>query len=187
MKQRDWRVALVTLSFLAILVMAASTAIVALGLYNVAADAPHTGFVRNVLEYARIRSIAVHAEDVRAPSLDKQSMIVEGASHYDAMCTGCHQAPGMKENEMRPGLDPKPPVLANGGLGTPAQMFWVIKHGIKMTGMPAWGVTHTDEEIWNVVAFLQRLPTLSPAQFRALITPSGSHREHGADHMDMRH
>jgi mono/diheme cytochrome c family protein len=114
-------------------------------------------------------------------------MIADGASDYDAMCTGCHLAPGMAENEMRPGLNPKPPQLATLPRGDAAEQFWIIKHGIDMTGMPAWGKTHSDAEIWNMVAFLQKLPTLSPAQYRALVASSAGHHDHDHDHMDMSH
>jgi len=107
------------------------------------------------------------------------------------MCTGCHLAPGMTENEMRPGMNPKPPQLASIPALAPATQFWIIKHGIKMTGMSAWGVTHPDQEIWNMVAFLQRLPTLSPQQYHALTSASAGHHEHdehpGSMKMDMGH
>ena len=97
-----------------------------------------------------------------------EQMIAEGAEHYAAMCTGCHLAPGMHENEMRPGLNPKPPILASLPSQDPREQFWIVKHGLKMTAMPAWGATHTDEEIWNIVAFLQKLPGMSPTRYRAL-------------------
>jgi mono/diheme cytochrome c family protein len=156
----------------------------ATGAYNVAADAPHTTLVRDFVSYVRSRSITVRARDIKVPRLDDRRMIVEGAEHYDAMCTGCHLAPGMAENEMRPGMNPRPPILAK-AVGNPAKMFWTIKHGIKMSGMPAWGVTHSDEEIWNMVAFLNVLPRLTPAQYRALVAQGGEH--HDTDHMDMSH
>jgi mono/diheme cytochrome c family protein len=156
----------------------------AAGFYNIAADAPHTRLVRDFVSYMRRHSIAVRVRDVKVPRLDDRKMIVEGAEHYDAMCTGCHLAPGKAENEMRPGMNPKPPILGK-TTGTPAEMFWTIKHGIKMTGMPAWGVTHSDAEIWNMVAFLKVLPRLTPAQYRALVAQGGDHHDH--DQMDMSH
>jgi mono/diheme cytochrome c family protein len=89
----------------------------------------------------------------------------------------------MAENEMRPGMNPRPPVLWREPADEPAEQFWVIKHGIKMTGMPAWGVTHSDQEIWNMVAFLQILPSLSPQRYRALTMEAAGHHDH--DHMNM--
>jgi len=84
-------------------------------------------------------------------------------------------------------MNPKPPILAEGPAGDPREDFWIIKHGIKMTGMPAWGVTHSDEEIWNIVAVLQQLPRLSPAAYQALVAKAPGHHEHemgDRDHME---
>jgi mono/diheme cytochrome c family protein len=175
-------------AFLAVM-LALGGLLIITGAYNVAADAPHTSFVRALIGYARERSIRVRAGDVAVPRLDDPKMIADGASDYDAMCTGCHLAPGMAENEMRPGLNPKPPLLEHGRAGHAAEQFWIIKHGVKMTAMPAWGFTHSDAEIWNMVAFLQKLPALSPAQYRALVAQSGDHHAHDHDNapMDMSH
>ncbi|HEY7978815.1 MAG TPA: cytochrome c [Rhizomicrobium sp.] len=152
------------------------------GLYNVAADAPHAGVTKALIAAIRERSIESRSGDVVVPPLSNH-MIADGAAHYDAMCTACHLAPGMAENEMRPGMNPKPPVLWRFKHGDPREQFWVIKHGIKMSGMPAWGMTHSDEEIWDMVAFLQKLPLLSPAQYKAVVASGGEHHDH--DHMDM--
>jgi mono/diheme cytochrome c family protein len=151
------------------------------GVYNVAADAPHLAITRAILEFVRERSIDARAEDVKAPPLADPQMIADGAADYDAMCTGCHLAPGIAENEMRPGMNPKPPLLAARSETNASEDFWIIKHGIKMTAMPAWGMTHSDKEIWNMVAFLQKLPKLTPQQYRALAA-SG---HHDMENMDM--
>jgi mono/diheme cytochrome c family protein len=166
----------------ALLVIAGAMA--ASGAFDVAADSPHSALGFRLLHYVRTRSVAVRAADVKVPPLTDPAMLVEGMEHYDAMCTGCHLAPGMRENEMRPGMNPKPPVLYRMPRGNPAEQFWIVKHGIKMTGMPAWGTTHTDEEIWDIVALLQKLPTLSPAHYRALAAKAGHH--HDDESMDTR-
>ena len=168
----------------AIVLMAGLATIFAFsGIYDVAADTPHTALARMLIAAARERSIESRLGDVKVPPLDDAHMIADGAADYDAMCTACHLAPGMGENEMRPGMNPKPPLFWHTQHGDPREQFWVIKHGIKMTGMPAWGVTHSDEEIWNMVAFLQKLPSLSPPQYRAIVASGGDHHDH--DHMDM--
>ena len=163
---------------LILIVVAVVIAVAAMGAYDVSADRPHTGFVARAIAYVRDRSIDARAEGIKAPPLNKPNMIAEGAEHYDAMCTGCHLAPGAHDNEMRPGMNPRPPRLAAFGPGDPRGQFWTVKHGIRMTGMPAWGKTHSDEDIWNIVAFLQKLPTLSPEQYRALVKHAGGHHEH---------
>jgi mono/diheme cytochrome c family protein len=85
------------------------------------------------------------------------------------MCVDCHLAPGAKQSEMREGLYPQPPDLTQHVDASPAEMFWVIKHGIKMSAMPAWGKTHDDGSIWGLVAFVQKLPELTPDQYRGLV------------------
>lgn len=155
-------------------------AFVSLGAYDFAADVPHTNLVADLIDYARDRSVEERAEDIKVPKLDDSKMIAEGANHYAGMCTGCHLAPGMAENEMRQGMYPKPPVLANMAVEDPAERFWIVKHGLKMSGMPAWGKTHSDEEIWAIIAFLQKLPSLTPEQYRAMTAASSEHH-----HMDM--
>ena len=139
------------------------------GLFNVAADAPHWGFTSRLMETIRERSIAVRADDIRVPDLDEPGLIAVGAEHYSEMCTGCHLAPGMSDTELRAGLYPKPPNLTQRAAPrSPEETFWIIKHGLKLTGMPAWGVTHADESIWGLVAFVKKLPDLSPEAYRDL-------------------
>jgi mono/diheme cytochrome c family protein len=95
-----------------------------------------------------------------------------GAAEYDDMCSGCHLAPGQEKTEISKGLYPSPPELSRGNDLNPAEQFWVLKHGIKMTGMPAWGSTHEDNLLWDIVAFIQKLPALSPEQYQALVKSS---------------
>ena len=155
---------------LAVVAAVAGAATIYLGVYDVAADVPHTRPVLWLLGVARDRSIAVRARRVRVPAdLGDSARIASGAGLYDDMCSSCHLAPGMERTEISQGLYPPAPELDRRGDLTPAQSFWIIKHGMKMTGMAAWGRTHSDTLIWNMVAFLQRLPALSPDQYRALV------------------
>jgi mono/diheme cytochrome c family protein len=140
------------------------------GAYNIAADAPHTGVVFALLNAVRERSIAVRSQDIAAPpSLGDSKRVAAGAGLYNEMCSGCHLAPGMERTEISQGLYPRAPELSRGVALTPQEEFWTIKHGIKMTGMAAWGPTHNDTLIWDMVAFLQKLPSLSPAKYQALV------------------
>ena len=152
------------------------------GVYNMAADEPHSALVLRLVETLRERSIEVHAKGIAAPKLDDPALIAEGAEHYSAMCTGCHLAPGMYDSEIRPGLYPQPPILAKRRPREPAQDFWIIKHGIKMSGMPAWGATHDDDAIWGMVAFLQKLPELSPDAYQQLVPHGDGSEEHEHEH-----
>ncbi len=115
------------------------------GGFDIAADQPHDAWIDWVAETARERSIAVRAQRIDVPNLDDPKLIAEGASEYSQMCAGCHLAPGVQDNELRPGLYPPPPELAKQGntrgdaTAAAARQFWIIKHGIKMSAMPGLG------------------------------------------------
>lgn len=147
------------------------------GIYNVGADDHHTRPVYLLIETMRQRSIQARASDLQVPKLKDPARIIQGAGNYDAMCTGCHLKPGMTETELSKGLYPAPPDLTKQTMDA-AEAFWVIKHGIKASGMPAWGKSMEDEYIWNMVAFLQELPKLDAARYQALVSSSGGH-SHG--------
>jgi mono/diheme cytochrome c family protein len=149
------------------------------GFYNIGADAPHSGLVASTLEELRERSIENRARRIRPPAdLGSARRVTAGAGLYAEMCTGCHLGPGVEESEISQGLYPLAPELARGTDLSPAEQFWVIKHGVKLTAMPAWGKTHSDELIWDMVAFLQALPKLSPEQYKAAVASApGDHEE----------
>ena len=157
---------------LIILVIAAAFAgiFVYAGLYNIGADKPHSKLVYNILDTLRERSIAANASGIKPPAdLNSLKRIQAGAGLYAEMCTGCHLGPGVEPSEMSQGLYPQAPQLARGNDHTPAQQFWIIKHGVKLSAMPAWGKTHNDELIWDMVAFLQQLPKMSPEQYKQVV------------------
>lgn len=170
------------LAVLLIVTLLAVAAIAYGGLYDFGADAPHWAPVEHVIAFARARAVTVRARDVAVPVFNTE-MLADGASDYDAMCTACHLAPGMDESEMRPGLYPAPPRFERFAALSAAEQFWIVKHGIKMSGMPAWGRTHSDAEIWNMVAFLQKLPGMTPTAYKAMTKVAEGH--HDMDHMDM--
>jgi mono/diheme cytochrome c family protein len=167
---------------LSVIAIAGAAIFIYEGWFEISADVPHSAIVFRLMQTARDRAIAVRAKDISVPSLDKPELIAKGARDYSEMCTGCHLAPGNKESELRQGLYPQPPDLTQRGKATPAEMFWVIKHGIKMSAMPAWGPTHDDERIWDMVAFLKNLPELTPEQYEALAGARGEshHHDHAA-------
>jgi mono/diheme cytochrome c family protein len=147
------------------------------GLYNIAADVPHTPAVYWLLETVRDRSVAARARDIVPNDLDNANRILKGAGQYAEMCSGCHLAPGMKRTEISRGLYPRAPELRRKTNLTPVEQFWVVKHGVKMTGMPAWGVTHDDDLLWDVIAFVRKLPELTPEQYETLVKNAPKHEE----------
>ena len=161
-----------------LVLVGASAAGIYAGLYNIAADVPHTRPVYWLFETVRERSVAARARDIVVPKdLDDANRISKGAGQYAEMCSGCHLAPGMKRTEISRGLYPRAPELRRQTDLAPAEQFWIVKHGVKMTGMPAWGVTHEDELLWDVVAFVRKLPELTPDQYETLVKNAPKHEE----------
>ena len=169
-----------------LLLIGAASLVIYLGIYNIAADAPHTQPVYWLLKTIREQSIAVRAAAVVVPpDLADPKRIAEGAAQYAEMCSGCHLAPEMKRTEISQGLYPRAPELRRGSNFTPAEEFWVVKHGVKMTGMPAWGVTHDDELLWDVVAFLRKLPELTADQYQTLLRSAPKTHDEMMQDMEM--
>lgn len=168
----------------AVLIGGVAGAVIHAGVYNIGADAPHTKPVYWMIETLRDRSIAVRARGVVAPSnLADPTRIATGAGLYAEMCSGCHLAPGMEKTEISQGLYPQAPELSRKLDHSAVEEFWMIKHGVKMTAMPAWGRTHSDELIWDMVAFVRTLPNLSPAQYET--TVKSAPEDHDAMMKDM--
>jgi len=155
-----------------------------MGAYNFAADIQHSRPVFSAIEFMRERSISVRAADIKVPSLNAEVALVKGAGNYEAMCAQCHLAPGKGETELSRGLYPNPPNLSK-VVVQPAEAFWTIKHGIKASGMPAWGKSMNDEDIWLLVAFVRKLPDLKTSQYNTLVESSSGHSHAGAPDEEM--
>jgi mono/diheme cytochrome c family protein len=143
-------------------------AFVASGIYNIGADDHHTKIVLAIIEQLRERSVGVRAISIEVPPLDDQAKIAAGAARYAALCAGCHMAPGAASSGLRAGLYPHPPNLSQEAALDPKRAFWTIKHGIKMSAMPAWGRSLDDPAIWEMVAFVEQLPAMTPESYRDL-------------------
>jgi mono/diheme cytochrome c family protein len=176
-------VALVTLS--SVLTIGAGVFVYS-GLYNIGADDYHTKPVFMVLQTLRDHSIQHRSKDLIVPNLEDPQLILKGAGQYAAMCTSCHLAPGMHDSEIRPGLYPQPPNLSQQHFDAKAE-FWVIKHGLKMSAMPAWGGSHDDATIWSMVAFLQKMPNMTPQQYKDMIAKAPPDEDMDMDAVDSRH
>ena len=159
------KIGIVVASTLAVLAVGAGV-FVSSGIYNVAADDHHTKIVLALIVHLRERSIGVRARTVPIPSLDDPMRVVTGARRYAALCVGCHLAPGVTKSDIRAGLYPHPPNLAQADVEDAQKAFWTIKHGIKMSAMPAWGTTLDDAAIWDLVAFVQKMPAMTPEAYQ---------------------
>jgi mono/diheme cytochrome c family protein len=149
-------------------------AFVSSGAYAIGADQPHLPVTRSLIDALRNKATEAAGKQVAVPTLGDPTQIADGAAHYDALCTGCHLTPGHEATGLSKGLYPQPPNLAQDGIDNPGEAFWIIKHGIKLTAMPAWGKTQSDAELWNLVAFLQRVPKMTPAQYGQWVAKGNS-------------
>jgi mono/diheme cytochrome c family protein len=155
---------------LAIICVIAAAAFFFGGFYNVAATVDDPASVKSALAYIRQASIMRHATDAPPSSLDDPAMVQAGARAFSERgCAGCHGAPGVNWVKFSEGLRPYPPDLKElVDQRKPQELFWVIKHGIHMTGMPSFGLIEVpDREIWTIVAFVKKLPSVSEADFKA--------------------
>ena len=169
---------------LVVMLLAAGAGLLAVvwsGALSAAADEPHSRPLHRLLEAGRERSVAVRAAGVRVPALDRPELVSEGAGNYAAMCEGCHLRPGVGDSELHRGLYPQPPALAMRVSSDPARDFWIIKHGLKATGMPAWGRSMEDKAIWGMVAFLRTLSAQSPEDYATAVAASGGHSHSGSE------
>ena len=158
--------------------------VVYVGAYDIGADAPHSYPVFWLVEQFRDRAIAVRSRDISVPAnLMDVKRLQSGAGLYTEMCSGCHLAPGLEKSEISQGLYPRAPELFREPQRSAKEQFWIIKHGVKLTAMPAWGKTHSDELIWDMVAFVRQMPKMSPAQYQAVI--SSAPEDHDAMMKDM--
>ena len=133
------------------------------------------GIMRWVLNTTSDKSVEHRAKDISVPDLSDSPMIKKGFGYYDEMCESCHGAPGKEESDLAKGLNPHPPHLVRSARHmSPQELFWETKNGIKMTGMPAWGKTQSDEKIWAMVAFMKKLPDMSAEEYEKMESESES-------------
>ncbi len=163
------------------------------GALDFAADVPHSDLAKDLIGWARDQSITRSASDIVPPGdLSDPARVRRGAGNYDAMCANCHLAPGITDSEIRKGLYPVPPSLVKSSIDDLAvqqdiRRFWIIKHGIKGSGMPAWSKGGVDDQtIWDMTAFLKVLPGLSSEEYRHTVNASDGHAHGGAANEERR-
>ena len=151
------------------------------GLFNVAATQHYT-ILERFLTFAAARSIARHADTRLNPYAEEPQALAAGLQAYTDMCLMCHGAPGIEPSEFARHLSPQPPEMTSAAIQalTDGELFWIIANGIMATGMPAFGPTHREEDLWQLVTFVRHLPQLSAAERQRLLAAQGGN--HHTDH-----
>jgi cytochrome c553 len=165
---RSWRLAVLRVVLVLVALGVGGLLFVSAGLVPIAASEGHWPITRMFLHYAMRRSVDANTLGLEAPPLDDPALVLRGAGHYATGCESCHGAPGRPQPPLAQAMLPPPPALSSGSAMAPDELFWVIKHGIKYTAMPAWVAQQRDDEVWSMVAFVQRLPQLDAAGYFAL-------------------
>lgn len=167
-----WQRTLARIAAVALVVAAGGMVFIMLGLTPIAASDGHWRITQRFLGFTMTQTVRMQSLGIRAPPLDDPALVLKGAGHYAGSCAACHGAPGQpRAMEVRQ-MAPEPPHLAASPSEpsdwTSPQLFWIVKHGIKYSAMPAWPSQQRDDEVWAMVAFLQRLPDMDAAQYQAL-------------------
>ncbi|RFF27920.1 MULTISPECIES: cytochrome c [unclassified Wenzhouxiangella] len=157
-----------TVLILVVIVVGAAIAYAYSGHYDISVGTGHTPWTAWYLGTLRERAIETRAGDIDVPDLDDSDMAEAGAVAYDESCSGCHGRPGRSPSDS---FDPRPPALTR-GQPDPAEMYWVARNGIKMSAMPRIGEERvSDEQLWQIAAFLQTASSLTEGEYRNLVEP----------------
>jgi cytochrome c553 len=143
--------------------------VAASGIIPIKASSGHWAITRWFLSFSMHRSVATHTIGMEVPPLDTPQLVLKGAGHYETGCRPCHGSPSLHSPRIPGEMTPEPPYLPPEiPKWEPEELFYIVKHGIKFTGMPAWPARHRDDEVWAVVAFLRALPDLEVQEYQRL-------------------
>jgi mono/diheme cytochrome c family protein len=153
-------------------IVAGALVIIETGAFDVRASSPHSAPVAWATHATMIHAARRGAAAVTAPTRFTAAEVEAGLRDYDVNCVSCHGGPAVARAAWASGMTPSPPFLLYAARQwTPAELYWIIKHGVKMTGMPAWSFNRSDGQIWDLVALLEALPDLSPADYLRMKNP----------------
>ncbi len=159
-------VVLATAFVLGLAAAAGAAALVLGGLYDVASTQQHWPLTYSVLQKAMQQSVRLRARDIAEPPLADERMALRGAACFRDKCVQCHGAPGVAQDDIGKSMQPLPgPLVDARQHWRPRELYWLTRHGIRMSGMPAWEFRLSEQELWDVVAFMQRLPDLGATQY----------------------
>ena len=166
---RTIRTTLIVIGSLAAAATVGGALFVYAGIYNIAATEPHLTPTYYLLHYAMKRSLRVRASDIVTPPLDTPGRVERGVSLYRQHCLQCHGAPGVAPEPLAFGVRPEPASLLAEATDWPArEIYWIVRHGVKMSAMPGWQYRLSDQEMWDITAFVKSMPSLSPQAYKAM-------------------
>lgn len=144
--------------------------VAASGIIPIKASSGHWPITIWFLKFSMHRSFSTHSLGVKVPRLGDPGMVMRGAGHYETGCRPCHGSPDLPQPRIAAAMLPVPPYLPKViHEWEPAELFSVVKHGVKLTGMPAWPAQQRDDEVWAMVAFLLEMPELDAEEYRRLV------------------
>ncbi len=165
------------IGFTLVIVAGVGAAYIYSGAFDVAASTSHNAFEQSLFRTAMRRSVVAMSRRISPPPRFTNDMVKGGFAQYEDICAGCHGGPGIERSEIGKGLNPQAPDLADAvPAWSPRQLFWIVKNGLKMTGMPSFGKTHDDNHVWSIVAFIEQLPGMSQEQYREMKQQAGTVR-----------
>lgn len=148
------------------------------GVVPIKASSGHWAVTKAVLKFSMRRSVTTHAASAKVPDdVDDESLARMAAGHYQRSCRPCHGGPDLVEPSLYRGLTPTPPSLLGAAeRWDAAELFFIVQHGVKFTGMPAWPTQAREDEVWAMVAFLRTLPSLDARDYRDWTRIEGADR-----------
>ena len=168
-RKRRWRDRLFEAGLLFGTLALVGVLVVVSGVVPIKASSGHWAITRWFLEFSMARSFSTQSLGVKVPPLDDAALVLRGATQYETTCRPCHGAPDLRAPRVAAAMTPTPPYLPPEiASWTAAELFTIVKHGVKFTGMPAWPAQQRDDEVWAMVAFLRVLPRLDAAEYRRL-------------------
>lgn len=150
------------------------------GVMPVNASSGHWAITEWFLHFAMQRSVSTHSIGIEVPPLDDRALVIRGAGHFEGGCKPCHGSPDLSLPVVPHAMTPHPPRLEHAANDWAAQeLFYIVKHGVKFTGMPAWPAQTRDDEVWALTAFLLELPNLDASSYRQLVGGISENVENG--------
>lgn len=184
----NWKSVIIVIAGLGALTLVAGFLVISNGWYNVGATSPHSLLVEKTLRYTMEQSVRNHASEVRIPpgiNLQDPVLAENAIGHYSIACAPCHAAPREPKASWMV-LYPPPPPLTDSEVvenWSDEELFWIIKNGIKDTGMIALPPGHSDDDVWAIAAFVRQLPNMTSEHYRTLVETyqaNSTHSTHGS-------